>query len=355
MQGKSKRILVGCGIGCGAMLLLAIVLAVAFGSWISGKGELLEPQRLLGAETTGYAEWTLRLEDPGTDGFVQLLIEALNDVRAGQANQMPNWLRQVLMRKRGNDTAKEIREMFPVVIAWTMAPGDESERDEMLFTVSPTGIGNRLVFADWIVGIVARFSGEGFIVKYQDEKIFRMPSGKDQTQTFFLRSGTIFFTTDLDSAKVAVDRLQTDDPAQREAGPLDPLFAETPAGQTLRGAVSNKRGEIPRIWQEIAGDDGAELLQSLRNLTLDGGLQQDGSLVATLRFRGADRAWAEARVEQLRELVASSLSESELDLKISSSSSGDVVSVEVRANDIIGTLRRGFEEQQERSGVKINL
>jgi hypothetical protein len=355
MQGKSKRILVGCGIGCGAMLLLAIVLAVVFGTWISGKGELLEPQRLLGEETTGYAEWTLRLEDPGTDGFVQLLIEALDDIRSGQADQMPSWLRQVLMRKRGNDTAEEIREMFPVVIAWTMAPGDESDQDEMLFTVSPTGIGNRLVFADWIVGVVARFSGEGFIDKYRDEKIFRMPSGKGQTQTFFLRSGTIFFTTDLDSAKVAVDRLQAEDPGQRKAGPLDPLFAETRAEQTMRGAISSNRGEIPRLWQEIAGDDGAELMQALRSVTLDGGLQEDGSLVTTLRFRGTDRDWANAHADQLRELVESYLAESDLDLKVSSTSSGDVVNVEVRFNEIIDTLQRMFEEQQRRSGVKINL
>ena len=117
--------------------------------------------------------------------------------------------------------------------------------------------------------------------------------------------------------------------------------------QLLGGVKGDERSDVP--------PRGEELLQSLRNLSLDGGLREDGSLVATLRFRGPDRAWAEARVEQLRELVASSLSESELDLKISSTSSGDVVSVEVRANDIIGTLRRGIEEQQERSGVKINL
>jgi len=354
MTPKSKRILVGCGIGCGSMILLAIVVAVAFGSWVTGKSELLEPQRLLGADTTGYAEWTLRLEDPGTEGFVRLLIEALEAERSGQAGRMPSWLGQLILA-RNRDAAEQIQEMFPVVVAWTMAPGSEADRDEMLFTVSPTGIGNRLVFADWLVGIAARFGEDGFLEKYRDEKIYRMPLDKGHSQTFFLRSGTIFFTTDTDSAKVAVDRLQEDDASRRQTGPLDSLFGETSAEQTMRGALSNDRGEAPRLWQEIAGGDDDDLMQALRGVTLDGGLRGDGSLVAALRFRGPDRNWAETRAEQLRELVEEALFETELDLKVSVRTSGDVVRVEVRIEDIIGTLERWFAEQEQRSGVRINL
>ena len=354
MTPKSKRILVGCGIGCGSMILLAVIVAVAFGTWVSGKGELLEPQRLLGADTTGYAEWTLRLEDPGTEGFVRLLIEALEAERIGQAERMPSWLRQLILRKN-RDAAEQIQQLFPVVVAWTMAPGSEADRDEMLFTVSPTGIGNRLVVADWLVGIAARFGEKRFVEKYRDEKIYRMPLDKGRSQTFFLRSGTIFFTTDLDSAKVAVDRLQTGDASQRQAGPLDGLFGETSAEQPMRGALSNDRGEAPRLWREIAGGAGDDLMQGLRGVTLDGGLRGDGSLVAAFRFRGPDRDWAEARAEPLRERIEESLLDTGLDLKVSVRTSGDVVRVEVRIEEIIGTFQRWLETQEKRSGVRINL
>ncbi len=53
MASRNKRILIGCAVGCGAMVVLVIGLAVAFGLWIKSPGELLEPQRLLGADTTG--------------------------------------------------------------------------------------------------------------------------------------------------------------------------------------------------------------------------------------------------------------------------------------------------------------
>ena len=354
MTGKSKRILVGCGIGCGSMILLAIIVAVAFGSWVTGKSELLEPQRLLGADTTGYAEWTLRLEDPGTEGFVQLLIEALEAERAGQTERMPSWLRQLILSKN-RDAAEQIQQLFPVVVAWTMAPGSVADRDEMLFTVSPTGIGNRLVFADWLVGIAARFGEDGFLEKYRDEKIYRMPLDNGQSQTFFLRSGTIFFTTDLDSAKVAVDRLQEGDASRRQAGPLDPLFGETSTEKALRGALSNARGEVPRLWREIVGGDGDDRMQVLRGVTLDGGLRGDGSLVAVFRFRGPDRDWAEALAEPLRERVEESLSETGLDLKVSVRTSGEVVRVELRIEQIIGSFQRWLETQEQRSGVRIKL
>lgn len=339
------------------MIVLAIVLAVAFATWISGKGELLEPQRLLGEETTGYLEWTLRLEDPGTEGFVQLVIEALEDERAGQAQRMPEWLRTIVLASN-RDASKELQKLFPVVVAWTMAPGSEPDRDEMLFTVSPTGLGNRLIFGDWLVGFAAGWGDEGFLLRHKDEKIYRMPSsGSDSgdTQTFFLRGGTIFFTTDLESAKVAVDRLQVEDATQRRSGPLDPLFAETSAEQTLRGALTNGRGEAPRIWQGIVGSNDDGLMQALSGATIDGGLQGDGSLTAALRFRGPDREWAENHAEQLRELIDDALAESGLDLTVSARTTGDVVRVEVRIEDIIGSMRNWIEQQERRSGVQINL
>jgi hypothetical protein len=355
VTGRSKRILIGCGIGCGSLILIVIVVAVAFAAWIRGKGELLEPQRLLGAETTGYVEWTLRLEDPGTEGFVQLLIDALNAEREGRAQRMPEWLRQLIVQRQNRNADEEIRQLFPVVLAWTMAPGDAADRDEMLFTVSPTGLGNRLVFVDWLVGFAAGWSDQGFVEGYRDEKIFRMPAEEGRSQTFFLRAGTVFFTTDVDAAKLAVDRLQQDDRALRQPGPLDPVFDQTSTEQTLRGALSNERGEAARVWKEVSGGAGSGWTEGLRSVALEGGLREEGSFVAAFRFRGADRAWAEARAEELREAMESLFSESHLELRVRAETEGDTVEVEVRLEDVIGSLQRWFDEQERRSGVRINL
>ena len=52
MASRGKRILVGCGIGCGALLLVSISSCVGFFVWLNRPGELLDPERLLGGDTT---------------------------------------------------------------------------------------------------------------------------------------------------------------------------------------------------------------------------------------------------------------------------------------------------------------
>ena len=85
----TKRLLIGCGLGCGSLVLIAILSAVSFAVWVARPGELLEPERLLGADTRGYLEWRLALEDPGTEGFAELLIETLKNVPPGVEESMP--------------------------------------------------------------------------------------------------------------------------------------------------------------------------------------------------------------------------------------------------------------------------
>ena len=76
MTSRGKNILIGSLITGGALIVLVIAAAIGFGVWLNRPGELLDPTRLLSSGASGYAEWTLRLDDPGTEGFVELLIEA---------------------------------------------------------------------------------------------------------------------------------------------------------------------------------------------------------------------------------------------------------------------------------------
>ncbi len=129
MASRNKRILIGCAVGCGAMVLLVIGLAVAFGLWIAKPAELLEPQRLVGADTTGYVEWTLRLEDPGTEGFSRRLIEAIQNIPPEGTEEMPDWLGGWITQRHNKEAQEDILKVFPLVAAWTLHPANTPEED----------------------------------------------------------------------------------------------------------------------------------------------------------------------------------------------------------------------------------
>src|SRR5262245_35274406 len=74
MEPWGKRVLLGCGLGCAGLLVVVLAAGVTFFVWLARPGELLEPARLLGAESVGFAEWNLRLEDPGTARFAQAFL-----------------------------------------------------------------------------------------------------------------------------------------------------------------------------------------------------------------------------------------------------------------------------------------
>ena len=82
---------------------------------------------------------------------------------------------------------------------------------------------------------------------------------------------------------------------------LAALYATAPQ-RSLRGAVSNRRGELLRIWQELLDENVLEvtdeaLWSGLQGLTLGGGFTGEGAFVATLEFHLADAELA-ARAEK---------------------------------------------------------
>ena len=207
MASRGKKILLGCGIGCLSIVLLVVASCTGFFIWLNQPGELLEPDLLVGSDTTGYVAWTLRLEDPGTREFVQGLLDSLQ--RASERNRVrihpafDSWLSG--MEQRRNE--KQIREMFPLAAAWTLRPGAEPGDDLHLFSVSLMQAGNQIRLFDWIIGFFLARSPDVQTVSHHGEKIFRLPVDRKTPISFFIRGNDVFFTSDLETAKLAVDRL----------------------------------------------------------------------------------------------------------------------------------------------------
>lgn len=343
MASRSKRILIGCALGCGTLLVLVIGLVVGFSIWLGSPGELLEPQQLLGSDTTGYVEWTLRLDDPGTDGFARKLVETIQNFSTQGADEMPESFRGWILTRQKKQTEKDILKLFPLVAAWTLQPGKTAETDLHLVSIGMERMGHQLVLGDWILGFVLDRTDEIDVDHYRDEKIYRVPIRDDTTLTVFLRDGHLFLTSDLETARVAVDRLIEDARTQRKESGLDRFFAET-AGHPLRGALTNGRGEVLRLWQRLSdvepADSDGDLWQELRGVSLSGGLRDDGSLAGTLRFHGSDPEWAGARVQRLDQALRTLPFLAELTLETKARVVGERVEIDFRIENLTDALSR---------------
>ena len=333
MASRTKKILIGCGLGCGGLIVVVVIGFFSFAAWLKRPGEVLQPTRLLGADTTGYAEWTLSLDDPGTAEFVEGLLDRQEEM---QPDLFPPTIQAFFNNWNSNRNRKEIQNLFPIVAAWTLSPGPETDQDRNVFALSVRGFGNQLVFADWIMSFIAGNDPDFQRIDHQDEIIFRF----NDSAFFFLRRAHIFFAEDLQTARSAVDRLQPEPVRTRQEGPLEALFAGVPEEPPLRAAISNGSGEMLRTWRlfALAPEDPEELRESmsqLRGAVLTGSLEAGETLNAQLSLQAPDPAWAEEHAAEALRNFRQGMAFEDLALSSSVRTEGDWIRIDFRAEGLL--------------------
>jgi hypothetical protein len=356
MASRTKKILLGFGIGCGGLILLGLVFLISFFAWLTRPGELLEPERLVGSDTRGFVEWTLSLEDPGTKKFIEGLIERAQSRQNRPQTPLPPQLESLLLGWQEKRNRENLERLFPLSLGWTLRAGEEPGEDRHLFSASLKSAGNRLVFADWILAFTLGMSDqrEARRIAYGDETLyqFQMP-GRDPL-VVFLRGNDVFFTYDMATARQAVDRLTGPAPAAGESTGLEELFAGVPEDRSLRGALTNARTEIFRAWRKIAVrvEDPAELeemTRSLQGAILSGNLAAEGQLEGRLALLCPDEEWAARNVERAVGAFQDGLDYENLELESGGTADGRWIRIDFRLEGFFGLLER-LEGLEERNG-----
>lgn len=342
MTKKGKKILVGVLVAVGSVVAIVIAVGVSFGVWVTRPGELIDPGRLLAAESTGYAEWTLRLDDPGTEGFVNLLIDAVQDIPEDVTNSMPPFLNSWVQQAGEAKAERDLKKTFPLLAAWTQHPGSVADEKSLhLLSVSAKPLGNQLVLADWIAGLVLGRSPGTTVHKYQGENIYEFERGENDFEaTVFARRGAVFATSDVETARRAVDLLAETSTARPPETELERLFATTRDTDPLRGAVLNSNGEIAQIWETLSGTtiDDAEAWQVIKGASLTGGLQADGAFRAMMELSIDAPGISETYAPAIEGIFLGHLEDLPFDFEIQATAVDSGIQIEIQVPDLVETL-----------------
>ena len=337
MATTGSRILLGVGIGCGVLALVAVGSCVAFLSWLDRPGVPAQPQQLIGSDTTGYAAWTLSLEDPGIRTLLDRLFERLDAGNSPDGGALPEGVEIWLPGIASQTNRKQVDDLFPLTVGWSLAAGDAPDDDLQVGTLAIERLGNRIVLTDWFLGFTLARSPEFESETYAGERIYRL---REPDVAFFLRSGQVFVTSGLAAAREAVDRLAA---ASRvsDAAAVDPLLRGLPDDATLRGALTKSRGEFGRVLLPLldpAGAASAVDWEAARTATVHGRFEEDGTLAVEIEIEGTDDAWAASTAAALAGPLAAGGAAT-----VETSLAGPRARLSLRISDLPGWIRTALE------------
>ena len=351
MTPKGRKILFGILIAAGCVVAVGVALVVTFVMWVTQPGAVVEPRRLLSADATGYAEWTLRLDDPGTEGFLELLIEAVQKIPPEVEGSLPPFAVGWMGNSRDARARGDLEDLLPAVASWTLRPAmDGAGRDVHLVGVSARGLGNQIVLADWIAGFALERSPNTAVNAYNGENIYQVHvPERNWVATFFARRGAVFATSDLETARQAVDLLAQGeaDAPNRAASGLETLLATPPGAGALRAAVTNEHDELAHLWERLSGEAPADAgaWRRVQGATLTGGVAADGSFAGTMTLITDAPEPAAAYAPAIAPAFRAFLAGFALDADITATAADSRIVVDVRVPDLVDSVTDWMQEQ----------
>ena len=278
MTERGRKILFGAIAALGGVAILCIAIVVGLVVWVMRPGEVIDPERLRDGGAVGYGEWTLSLDDPGTEGFVTLLTETLLTAAGDGPADVPEALGELA------DNA------FPAVAVWTLHAAPGSGADRHLVGVASVGIGNAWVAGDRIAAFLLDDADDPISVhEHGAERIYVFEElDTDFQAALFARSGGVFAASDLDTARRAVDLLDAPADAVASVTELGRLFEATSGA--LRIVLTNTGGVLARLVGPLGVVEpvNPEVWSAVTAVTVTGGFQADGAFAAVVELASDD-------------------------------------------------------------------
>lgn len=238
---SGRRFFVGCGVTAAVILAIAVIGGIISYKHLTTPVALPEPTRLVDADSVGQAVLRLAPDNP--------------------------WIRQMFSELSEYSTREpHTNDLFPIEVVWSahrISPASEGHILSMSFSPRGRLFGLMTDIALWRAG--RSNNGKVKRVEYDGEGITAFP-GTPIPGVVFVRGSSIIWSSDLDTARRAVDLIVASDrtaaspghtmatpPATPAASPAVVDLVPAAAGHALVGAISGENGTPARCLSLIPG------------------------------------------------------------------------------------------------------
>jgi len=243
-----RRILAGCGIGCGILLVVAVV-AVVFGMrWFQKEAELPQGDHpLLTGEENLYLTLTLDAEDEGQSALLGHLLQVLGEQELPEQMAM---YEKILGTLSGQDPQAVLGQYLPIRYAVLGYPPLGEEPGGALQTV---GFTKSYQFLAWVIGQQIQANSSA-VEDYRGESLSVSRDGR-QVRVFV--ENQLLMGTPKSLVQHALDRLldQTPPLLAAEAVALGTMVDRSSEETDLWGYIMDSPGTFQHLYARRGGLD----------------------------------------------------------------------------------------------------
>ena len=242
------KILIGCGIGCAALILVA-VLGVAFGTmWFFTPGQQVTTDVIAGEDSLGVVRLYELAEDPGTQALISGVLERIDAAgREHQREQLPPSLRWISDMQAQQSNAASLNMLIPKEMTIVYEESEDGSDVDFVAAANPRTM---VRFFKTMIGWISRSEDGKARADYAGHEAYVM----DPNAHLAFVESTVLFASSRHALERAIDRIETG--TEAGAPPSFELAATIPDGDwDVEGVADNQTGLIESLLLDVAPDD----------------------------------------------------------------------------------------------------
>ena len=251
--GGFDKVLIGCGLGCAAVILL-VFLSFAFGTmWLFTPGRQSATDVIADEESLGAIRLHALAQDPGTQELITRVLERVQETnREQQREQLPPSLRWLSDMQSQQADPTGLNMLFPKDMTFAFEAAENGEGLDWVAAFNPR-LMVRLFKA--MFGFIGRQEDSGQMRStYQGHPIYRL---EDE---FFLAfaSSTVLISNARRAVERALERIEAGDPALPRSSPGFDFTAVPEGDWDVEGALGHEAGLAASFLETVTRLDADE-------------------------------------------------------------------------------------------------